>query len=176
MEIPFDGRPIAVGIGFASRQSPFSLTVMAFGGGGYVDLLIDPSGLRRLEATLEFGAAVAVDFIVARGEVHALGGIRYVQSTGGIELTGFIRVGGSVSVLGLVSVAIELVVGLTYQITRNSLIGRATLVVEIDLFLYSDRVEIDSGEWVLAGEASDEVAVPMAAAQDAYWEAFADHE
>ena len=54
--------------------------------------------------------------------------------------------------LGLISVSIELCLSLTYRSERNALVGRATLVIEIDLTLWSDSVELDSGEWVLAGD------------------------
>ena len=35
---------------------------------------------------------------------------------------------------------------------RNAMIGRATLVLEIDLLLFSESVELDTGPWVIAGE------------------------
>lgn len=153
VDVPFKGDPVTVSLAFASRERPFNLTVLGLGGGGYVDLQIDHRGLRRLEASLEFGAVVAINFLVASAEVHAVGGIRYAMDSGGaISLTGFIRIGGSVDVLGLVSVSVELAVGLSYESEGNRLYGRATLVVEIDLTLYSDSVELDSGEWVISGD------------------------
>jgi hypothetical protein len=36
----------------------------------------------------------------------------------------------------------------------NRLVGRAKIVVEIDITLYSDSIELDSGDWVIAGGAS----------------------
>ncbi|MFK4687755.1 hypothetical protein [Streptomyces pristinaespiralis] len=152
--IPFDGRPVSVTLGFASRENPFRLAVMMFGGGGYLELDIDHTGLRRLEAALEFGAMLAVDFIVARGEVHAFGGVRFELVGSAVTLTGYLRIGGCVEVLGLVSVSIELCITLAYQSTTKALVGRATLVIEIDLTLWSDSVELDSGTWVLAGGGS----------------------
>ncbi|MEU8567421.1 hypothetical protein AB0C51_03495 [Streptomyces pathocidini] len=154
VDVPFDGRAVSISLGFASREKPFNLSVLLFGGGGYIDLKINKDGIQRLEASLEFGAAFAVDFVVASGEVHAMGGVRYVMERGPggqVALTGFIRIGGSVEILGLISVSVELRVELRYDFTRNQMIGRAKLVVEIDLTLYSDSVEIDSGDWVLAG-------------------------
>ncbi len=150
VEVPFGGDPVAVTIGFASRANPFALSVLVFGGGGYVDIRIDANG-PRIEASLEFGAMMSVDFVVASGEVHALGGVRYLQQGSSVELTGFVRIGGSVDVLGLVSVSIELVVQLAYDFDGKRLVGRATLVLEIDLTFWSDSFEIDSGEWVLQG-------------------------
>jgi hypothetical protein len=152
IEVPFNGDPVLVRIGFASRVSPFQLGVMMFGGGGYIELALDRDGLRRFEASLEFGAFIAVDFVVASGEVHALGSVRFVlERDGAVTVTGYLRIGGSVEVLGLISVSIELCLSLTYRSERNALVGRATLVIEIDLTLWSDSVELDSGEWVLAG-------------------------
>ncbi|MEV0432241.1 hypothetical protein [Nocardia sp. NPDC050413] len=155
VDIPFDGRPVGFTFGFASRANPFQLAVMMFGGGGYLEMQLDRDGLRRFEAALEFGAFVAVDFVVASGEVHALGGVRFtLEPDGAVTLCGYLRIGGCVEVLGLISVSIELCLSLTYRSERNALVGRATLVIEVDLTLWSDSVEIDSGEWVLAGGAA----------------------
>ncbi|MET7769361.1 hypothetical protein [Nocardia sp. NPDC005366] len=155
IDIPFNGDPVGFTFGFASRVNPFQLSVMMFGGGGYLEIHLDRDGLRRLEAALEFGAFVAVDFVVASGEVHALGGVRFtLERSGAVTLCGYLRIGGCVEVLGLISVSIELCLSLTYRSERNALVGRATLVIEVDLTLWSDSVEIDSGEWVLAGGAA----------------------
>ncbi|MGW1887716.1 hypothetical protein [Streptomyces sp. NPDC001970] len=152
VEVPFDGRPVQVSLAFSSRANPFNLSVLMFGGGGYIDITLDRGGLRRLEAALEFGALVAIDFLVARGEVHALGGVRFtLEHNGSVSLEGFLRIGGCVEILGLISLSVEMRIGLTYQSDRKALVGRATLVVEVDLTLWSESVELDSGEWVLAG-------------------------
>ena len=157
LDVPFDDRPVTLSLGFASREKPFNLSVLVFGGGGYVEVEIDKTGLRRLELALEFGASVAVDFVVARGEVHALGGVRILKDGDKFALAGYLRFGGSVSVLGLVTASIEVLVELTYDGERNEMSGRATLVLEIDLTLVSESVEIDSGRWVIAGGDDAEV-------------------
>ncbi len=114
--VPFRGEPVSVALGFATRAKPFNLSVLMFGGGGYVDLEFDHTGLSRMEISLQFGASVAVKFLVASGEAHVLGGIRYElvppkapETESSVVLTGFIRIGGSLDVLGLVSVSVELV-------------------------------------------------------------------
>ncbi|HXR31862.1 MAG TPA: hypothetical protein VN752_12055 [Solirubrobacterales bacterium] len=148
--VPFDGKPVTVSLAFATRENPFNVNVLTFGGGGYIDLTIGPQGLMRLEAAIEFGAHMEVDFIVARGEVHAMGGVRFTQSGDSFQIDGFIDIGGSVEVLGLVSVAISLLIELSYK-NGNRLEGSATLVLELDLTLFSESVEISSGTWTLAG-------------------------
>ncbi len=156
VDVPFTRKPVTVSLGFARRDNPFNLSVLMFGGGGYIDFTIGPAGLIGLEASMEFGAAVAVDFIVASGEVRALGGVRFEMADGSVSLTAFIRIGGSVEVLGLVAVSVELVVQLGYvnddDLGLNRLVGRATLVIEVDVTLFSESVELDSGEWTLAGD------------------------
>jgi hypothetical protein len=166
--VPFQGDPVRVSMGFASREKPFNLSVMMLGGGGYADVELDYKGLQRLEISLEFGAAVAVDFVIAKGEAHILGGIRFeLQPDQSVTLTGYLRIGGSLEVLGLVSVSVELMLTLGYETTGNRLVGRATLVIEIDVTLFSDSVELDSGEWTIAGDdpppspASEPLAAPM---------------
>ncbi len=155
VDVPFDKRPVTVSIGFASRDKPFSLSVLSFAGGGYVDVRIDADG-PAIEASLEFGAQLSVDFVVAKGEVHALGGVQYNQDGNHVGITGYLRIGGSLEILSVVSVSVELRIALTYVITpRPRLVGRATLVLEIDLTLWSDKIEIDSGEWELQGGRSD---------------------
>ncbi len=154
VEVPFDERSVAVSIGFASRDKPFSLSVLSFAGGGYIDVRIDADG-PAIEASLEFGAQLSVDFVVAKGEVHALGGVQYVQNGARVAITGYLRIGGSLEILRIVSVSVELRIALAYDVTpRPRLVGRATLVLEIDLTLWSDSIEIDSGEWVLQGGGS----------------------
>ncbi|NUO57167.1 MAG: hypothetical protein HOV71_02380 [Hamadaea sp.] len=157
LTVPLQGEPPSVQLGFASREKPFSLSVLMFGGGGYADIEFRGGTLSRLEIALEFGAAVAVDFFIAKGEAHVLGGIRYEMIGTDVRLTGFLRIGGSLEVLGLVSVSVELLLELGYQSAGNRLVGRATLVLELDLTLWSDTVELDSGEWVISG---DENVVP----------------
>ncbi|MER7585778.1 hypothetical protein [Kitasatospora sp. NPDC097691] len=155
VEIPFRGGPPAVKLSFATPDDPFQLKVLMFGGGGYLQLTVDGTGLKRLEGVLDFGASVAVNFGIAQAEVHALGGVRYVMEGDTVRLTGFIRLGGSIDILGLVSVSIDLLVELTYDSQHNRLTGHATLVIDIDLTLYSDTVQLDSGEWVLAGDGGE---------------------
>ncbi len=157
LTVPFRGDPVVVQIAFASRAKPFNLSVMMFGGGGYVDLEFTADGLRRMDVALEFGASIGVDFVIAKGEAHVLGGIRFELLPGEgdapaqVQLVGYLRIGGSLEVLGLITATVELVLSLGYESNGNRLVGRATLVLELDLTIYSDSVELDSGEWVIAG-------------------------
>ena len=107
-----------------------------------------------LEAALEFGASVAINLGVAQGGVHVMAGIYFkIESDQGVTLTGYFRLGGNVSVLGLISVSIELILSFTYE-DPGKAVGRATLTVEIDIFLFSTSVEVEC-ERKFAGSAND---------------------
>lgn len=187
VRVPFADKPVTVAVGFASREQPFALTVSGFGGGGYAAVEIAGDEPSKLELSLEFGAMLAVDFVIAKAEVHALGGVRFVRAAGDTtELEAFIRIGGSVQLLGLVTISIELRVCLAFADPPPRLTGRASLVVELDLTLYSESVTVDSGTFeLIGGSARDPLPPRIQAAADAvedaarqeawesYWKAFA---
>ena len=177
VNIPFSRDPVTVSLGFASRDNPFSLSVLMFGGGGYVD--VELGSVFRFEASLDFGASVSVNFVVVSAEVHALGGVHFLKNGDAVTFEAFIRLGGSLDLLGVVSVSVELVVSLAYDSTNNQLSGQATLVIDVDLTLFSESVTIDSGPWILAGSHGASSPMHLAPLEDGltslleYYEAFA---
>jgi hypothetical protein len=140
--IPFVGKPLTVRFNFCERQQPFLLTVMAFGGGGYFMIAVDPAGVQQLEAGFEFGASLAMNFGVASGEVHVMGGFIYAMKDGNASLTGYLRIGGNVQALGIVSVSIELALELHFEPSSGKCVGRATLTIEVEIAFFSVDVEI----------------------------------
>ena len=150
--IPFAGGALTVSFNFCKREEPFLLTVSLFGGGGFFGLSIDPNGVQMLEAALEFGASCAINLGVAQGGVHVMAGIYFkIESGKGCTLTGYFRLGGNMSVLGLISASIELNLSFTYEEATGKAVGRATLTVEIDIFMFSISVEV-SCERKFAGQ------------------------
>jgi hypothetical protein len=154
--VPFVGsNPVCVRFNFCEREQPFLLTVTLFGGGGFFAVAVDAGGLQRLEAAFEFGASVSMNFGVASGGVHVMGGVYFsYDSAKGATLTGYFRVGGNVSVLGILSVSLELYLALSYEFSSGKAVGRATLTVEIDIFMFSMSVDV-SCERKFAGSAGD---------------------
>lgn len=187
--VPFGGDPVSVAVGFSSRETPFGLSVYGIGGGGYA--AVDVAGDRpaKVELSMEFGGMLDFDFVIVKAEIHALGGVRLIiDPAGGHALEAYIRVGGSVDLLGLITVSIELRVELGFAAEPTPrLFGRASLVIELDLTLYSDSVTLDTGTIELIGGTAPLLAVsdtglaaaPIRAAADReqqwlkYWEAFA---
>ncbi|HSJ19226.1 MAG TPA: hypothetical protein VK964_01510, partial [Nocardioidaceae bacterium] len=154
VSVPFLGKAVTVGFNFCTRERPFTLTVMALGGGGWFLIRVAPDGLDVLELGLEAGAALSVDFGVASGSISAMVGI-YIRLEGEAgSLTGYFRLRGEVDVLGLISASIELYMELLYDFPTGKMIGRATITVEVEVLFFSGTVRI-SAERKLAGSNGD---------------------
>ncbi|WP_435592695.1 LysM peptidoglycan-binding domain-containing protein [Nocardia sp. bgisy118] len=152
--VPFLGEAVTVGFGFCSKESPFRLTVMAIGGGGWVAIRLAPKGLVMLEMGLEAGASLSVDLGVASGSVSVMIGVFLRLEGEKGQLTGYFRIRGEVEVLGIASASITLELSLTYDFASGKLVGRASLRVEIEIAFFSASVEITC-ERKLAGSKGD---------------------
>jgi hypothetical protein len=152
--VPFLGDAMTVGFHFCSKDTPFRLTVMCIGGGGWLGLRVAPKGLVLLELGLEACAALSVDLGVASGSVSiAVGVYLRLEADKGL-FTAYFRIRGEVDVLGLISASITLELSLTYHFETGKLVGRASLVVEVEVLFFSASVEI-SVERRLAGSKGD---------------------
>ncbi|HEY0519145.1 MAG TPA: hypothetical protein VGC84_06595 [Ilumatobacteraceae bacterium] len=175
--VPFLGDAMTVGFHFCSKDAPFRLTVMCIGGGGWVGLRASPKGLVLLEIGLEACACLSVDLGVASGSVSiAVGVYLRLEADKGL-LTAYFRIRGEVDVLGLISASITLELSLTYQFDTGKLIGRASLVVEVEVLFFSASVEI-TVERKLAGSKGDptmyQIMPPDAGGMNADWAEYCD--
>ncbi|MDQ2783311.1 hypothetical protein [Lapillicoccus sp.] len=152
--VPFLGDAVTVGFHFCSKDSPFRLTVMCIGGGGWVVLRASPKGLVLLEVGLEATACLSIDLGVASGSVSVAVGVYLRLEADKGSLTAYFRIRGEVDVLGLISASITLELSLTYQFDTGKLIGRASLVIEVEVLFFSASVEV-SCERRLAGSKGD---------------------
>jgi hypothetical protein len=152
--VPFIGEPLSARFFFCSREAPFTLQVSFLGGGGFFGITVDPGGVQILEAALEFGATLSVDFGVASGSVHIMAGVYFRMEKTEAQLTGYFRAGGCVDVLGLISATIELTLSLTYQFSSGKAIGEATLLIEVSVLCFSGTVELHA-ERKFAGSNGD---------------------
>jgi hypothetical protein len=154
LKIPFIGESLEFRFSFCTREDPFRLTVALFGGGGFFGITITPAKVRMLEAALEFGAAISLDFGVASGSLSAMGGIYFKLELGDATLTGYFRLRGEVDVLGLISASIELYLALSYEFASGKAVGKATLTIEVEVAFFSTSVEV-SCERKFAGANKD---------------------
>jgi hypothetical protein len=154
VQVPFLGKTTSVGFDFCTRERPFVLAVAFLGGGGWFGIRIGPDKLQVLEVGLEAGAILAVDLGVASGSISAMIGI-YMRLEGeGGSLTGYFRLRGEVDVLGLISASIELYLALAYQFETGKMSGRASITVQVKVFVFSGSVRI-TAERTFAGSNGD---------------------
>jgi hypothetical protein len=156
--LPFTGAPATLSFSFGTREHPFAVTVMALGGGGFLTIgLSTAGGPPAIEGSLEFGAAVALDFGVASGSVSIMAGIYIAygpkmdaQGNPGpstVVITGYVRALGELSVLGLIHASVEFYLGLTFfkvadGKSEGKVQGEATLKIRVDVFLFSTSVSV----------------------------------
>jgi len=144
LDLPYlDGLP-GFEFAFASRSSPFLLTVECLGGGGFVHLLLNANGIQMVEGSLEFGGEFSLDLGVASGGVHIMAGIYFQLAGSSTTLTGFVDIGGEVSVMGIISISIDLNLSLSYIHTPagDKIQGRATLTISVSVLFFSISVQL----------------------------------
>ncbi|MGA2256759.1 MAG: hypothetical protein ABSG53_19085, partial [Thermoguttaceae bacterium] len=144
LTLPFvPGTPLRFRFAFSERENPFLITVSLLGGGGFFGIALGPDGVEMLEASLEVGANVSIDIVVASGNVYIMAGI-YLEldfSTNQSQLTGYLRAGGSLDVLGLISASVEFYLGFTYYFGPPCKIaGEATVTIEVHVLFFSASV------------------------------------
>jgi hypothetical protein len=146
--LPFTDKPMNFRFAFCERQQPFTLTVSLFGGGGFFALNVGLKGVTSLEASLEFGASIALNLGVASGQATIMAGFYFqIAEKDVFVLTGYFRATGSLSVLGIITVSVEFYLGLTYASKGAAehgghLWGQARLTVKIKILFFSKSVGI----------------------------------
>jgi hypothetical protein len=148
LELSFVGDPIRFRFAFSEREHPFLVSVSLLGGGGFFGLELGPDGIEMLEASIEFGANVSIDLVVASANVHIMAGV-YLKldfATQHSQLTGYLRAGGSASVLGLVTLSVEFYLGFTFYPAGGGadckIAGEASITVEVDVLMFSASVSL----------------------------------
>ncbi|MFD4632493.1 hypothetical protein ACFVYR_30075 [Streptomyces sp. NPDC058284] len=167
LSVPFIGdTPLQAGFAFCRREAPFRLTVSMLGGGGYFGIVLNPQEIAVLDAAIEFGAAVSMNFGVASGSLSVMAGIyfRLDLAQNSVTLVGYLRARGEVDVLGIVSASIELYMELGYK--DGYAIGRATLTISIEIGFFETSVTI-SCERKFAGSGARTAALASGAAEPA---------
>jgi hypothetical protein len=144
INLPFTGDPVRFRFAFCKREHPFILTIYGLGGGGFFGLDLGADGVELLEASLEFGASIALDIGVASGEVHIMAGIYYKWESDIVLLTGYVRLGGELEILGIISLSLEFYLSLTYadEGGAKKVWGEATLTVEVKVLFFSKSVSM----------------------------------
>lgn len=184
LDLPFTGDPMRLRFAFCERQSPFTLTVSLFGGGGFFGIALGADGVILLEAAFEFGAQVSLNLGVASGSAGVMAGIYFKIEMDDAELTGYLRCWGRLSILGLIKLSLEFYLAFTYYFPSKSARGVAELKVKVEILFFSKtitlRVEREfkggggGGGFLLATSALGAPALPDGAARTTATQAEAD--
>jgi hypothetical protein len=142
LTLPFIGAPMSMRFAFSEQQDPFLLTVSMFGGGGYLELAVDPGGVQRLAGSLEFGGCFSLNLGVASGGVYLMAGVSFAREGEVYRFGGYLRCGGAVEVLGLITISVEFFMTLEHLTNPSRLRGAATLKVEIEILFFSQTVNL----------------------------------
>jgi hypothetical protein len=184
LKLPFTGASVTLDFNFCTRESPFELLVMGFGGGGYVLLSFDSKGVVMLEISLEFGAGTSFSIgSLASGMVEIKGGmmIRWDRLPEGDKLSFlvFIRIHGSLDILGLITISLTFYLELEYQTLPklpepgDKLTGTATLTIEIKIVFFSIPVHLSVTKELAGKDPRFGDLMPAQEDWDSYCEAFA---
>jgi hypothetical protein len=185
LKLPFNGDPVTLDFNFCSRESPFELLVMGFGGGGYVLMTFDSQGIVSMEISLEFGAGVSFGIGgIASGMVEIKGGltIKFDRSMPTPSFLVFIRIHGSLDVLGLITVSLTFYLELKYETFYKSgtsgpsgdkLTGTATLTIEIEILFFSFSVDLSVTKELAGKDPRFGDLMPLQTDWDTYCDAFA---
>lgn len=145
LTLPFvTPKPLRFRLAFSEREHPFLITVSLLGGGGFFGIAVGPDAVELLEASIEVGANVSINVVVASGNVHIMAGVYlkldYVSNDS--QLTGYLRAGGSLDVLGLISASVEFYLGFSYYFGPPCKIaGEATITIEVHVLFFSTSVQ-----------------------------------
>ncbi|MGZ5181665.1 MAG: hypothetical protein ACXWC2_14385 [Ramlibacter sp.] len=115
MEIPFDDRPALFSVALGTRDEPCLISVGAYGGGFFLELVMAGSHLVSIESDFCFGLVGAFSLPAVKGSGRVVIQIHYRQASGGSNLSGFFYAGGSARVLSIVSISADLHVPLFHS-------------------------------------------------------------
>ena len=126
--------PIAVAFSINAPDDKFLITIGIFGGRGHFLIETTTKGLRRVEASLEFGGYFGINLGIASGHVFLFAGIYYqYEETGNMTVAAYLICGGGVTVFGFISVYVNFVMTLLYQSAGNYFEGSAAVKYSIKI-------------------------------------------
>lgn len=160
--VDLTGAPMRSAFNLGTREDPFTLSVLGFGGAGSLELEASPHpvGIARLELSLAFVLELAIDVVVAKGSLSASFGASLELTATSVDgepsvdvvLTAFLDVVGEVQVLGLVSLMVQVELSLEYASATRLLAGEAAVQASVDVgFIekevsFSVRHEMELGD------------------------------
>lgn len=162
--VDLTGGPLRSAFNLGTREDPFTLSILGFGGSGSLELEASPHpvGIARLELSLAFVIELTIDVVVAKGSLSASFGasleLTATTSRGDpsveVVLTAFLDVVGEVQVLGLVSLMVQVELSLEYAATTRLLTGEAAVQASVDIGFIEKEVSFSVRHQMELGDQS----------------------
>lgn len=156
LAVPFKGDdPSTLTFDFATKDDPFLLTISLFAGSGYFGIELTPAGVRSLQVSLGFGAALSFNIPpVLYGSVSIQAGVLIsVEEDTTVDpdtgekhqiakVGGFLSLKGEAEVGGVITVTISLYLTFEYISGggRNKIRAEGVLTIEVDVVLFSASI------------------------------------
>ena len=155
VDLPDSGAS-SIDFSMCSRDDPFTITIMGFGGTGSFGLEVDARQIVLIEGSLAVTFELAVDLFIAQASVSAAVGVfvlyELVDEQPQVTLGAYAEIRGSVSVLGLFEVSGAVTAALLYNVTTKMLRGVAAVTGEVSSpfgkkeVTHDVEVEVDLGD------------------------------
>ncbi len=134
--IPFkSGETPSVRFSFSERANPFTLAAGIFGGRGFIALEATAMGMKKFEASLEFGGYLGLNFGVASGQAYLMAGIYFRIRDNRPYVEAYIVCGGNLSIIGIINVSVVFYLGMGYM--NGVLTGRCSVTVSVSVLFWS---------------------------------------
>ncbi len=143
-------RDTTLRLAFSDRMQPFLTSLSLLGGGGFLAVRINTSGIETVEGALEIGGNITVGLGIIEANVHAMMGLYFgIRTDGGVTLAfgAYYRIGGSVDLLGIIGISIEIYLQMTF-IPRKApgvlgfIEGRGSITVGVHLLFVEKSVTL----------------------------------
>ena len=144
----------------SDRVETFKLSVCGFAGGGFFAL---QAGSRKedamIEAAIEFGGSLSLDFVVASGSLSVMAGFYYRSQQATVHMEAYLRACGSLRALGIVEVSVIFYLGLGYVKAEaggcSMLEGTASVTIRVKIAFFSKSFGLTYHK-TIAGSRSNE--------------------
>ncbi|GAA3383052.1 hypothetical protein [Cryptosporangium minutisporangium] len=174
IDLPDSGAS-SIDFAMCTRDDPFTITIMGFGGNGSFGLEVDASKIVLIEGSMAVTYALAVDMFIASAALSASLGVFVLYEDDEVTLGAYAELRGSVSVLGLFEVSGKVTVGLLYNVTTQILRGVAAVTGEVSSPFGKKEVTHDVEVEVAVGNGNGAARRLGAAAPGDTALSFADH-
>lgn len=149
LSLPLNQGSLAMRFNLSEFDKPFRVTVLCFGGGGFLAVQVSPDRkLCQVEGAIEFGGSLSLNLGVASGELSLMAGAYFKIAHNDTTFSGYLRAVGRVRVLGILEISILFYMALFYRRlgsgseSDTEFRGQCTVAVSVKLGFFKRTVRV----------------------------------